>query len=255
MTEAAAPLAGRRLLLTRPDDGTGLADRLAGLGATVVHVPATRVIPDPDGIAAARAAYAESDWVLWTSGRAVALVLGEGVPPGRPRAAAVGPATAEALRARGIAPAVVAAQADQDGLLAALRATGPLTGARLLFPAAAGARTTFEDGVRADGAVVQRVTCYASAADPAAATALADARATGDIDLVLLTAPSTAQAWAAAAGAAAATLPAASIGPQTSLACRALGLPVAVEARPSTADGLLEALVAWARGDSRPADR
>jgi uroporphyrinogen-III synthase len=253
VTGAAAPLAGRRLLLTRPDDATGLADRLRALGAAVVHVPATRVMPDPDGIAVARAAYAQSDWVLWTSARAVALLLADGVPAGAPRAAAVGPATADALRASGIAPVLVAEQADQDGLLAALRAAGSLAGARVLFPAAAGARATLEEGLRADGAIVQRVPCYASAADPEAATALAEARARGGIDLVLLTSPSTAQAWAAALGPAAAMLPAASIGPQTSVACRAIGIPVAVEARPSTADGLLEGLVAWARGDSGPA--
>jgi uroporphyrinogen-III synthase len=257
VTLAGTPLVGARLVLTRPDDRTGIGDALRTLGATVLHVPATRIVPIRAGIQAARAAYAEADWVLWTSRRAVELVVGQALPTTRatpPRFACVGPATAEALREVGGTPAVVADPPDQDGLLAALLGVDALAGSRVLFPAALDARDTLEVGLRDAGATVERVDCYDSVPDPTTAARLRELETVGDLDLVVFTAPSTVHGWAAAVGAEAARgLAGASIGSRTTEACRAHRIPVACEAASSTADGLVTAIAAW--GAARPPQR
>jgi uroporphyrinogen-III synthase len=257
VTRQSAPLSGVRVVLTRPDDSTGLGDSLRVLGAAVVHVPSTRITPITAGIQAARAAYAQADWVLWTSRRAVELVLGPTLPTTRdvpPHFACVGPATAQALRAVGGEPRVIADPPDQDGLLAALVDRADLAGCTVLFPAALDARDTLELGLRAVGAVVDRVDCYDSLPDPAAAQRLRQVHEAADVDLVLFTAPSTVHAWAAAVGpVASAQVAAACIGARTGAACRAHRIPVAVEAAVSTADGLIASIVDWAV--ARPPER
>jgi uroporphyrinogen-III synthase len=243
-----APLQGRRILLTRPDDTTGIRDLLRRTGADVVHVPATHIVPVPSGIRAAREAVSRASCVAVTSRRAVELVfdrasLAAAAPV---RFACVGDATAAAVTAMGGKVCVIADPPDQDGLVASMIAAGPLRGMHVLFPAAVGARGALEAGLLAAGAIVDRIDCYESLPDPDAVAALRVAEAERPLDLVVFTAPSTVHAWVAAVGAGVARrIPAASIGARTSDAVRAHGIPLAVEARVSSAQGLHDALLAW----------
>jgi uroporphyrinogen III methyltransferase/synthase len=250
MTDATdgAPLQGRRLLLTRPDDATGIRELLRQTGAEVVHVPATRIVPVVAGIADARLAVARADSVAVTSRRAVELLFDAERMARYPslQFACVGTATAAAVTALGGHVCVVAEPPDQDGLVASMLAVGSVAGLRVLFPAAVGARGALERGLLAAGATVERIDCYESLPDPAVVPALRAVEAQGAIDLVVLTAPSTVHAWVAAVGAdAAQRMPAASIGARTSAAIRAHGIAVAVEAATSSAVGLRDALIAW----------
>ncbi len=242
------PLGGRRLLLTRPDDTTGIGDALRQLGAAVIHIPATRVEPIASGVQVARAAYMAVDWVLWTSRHAIDVVFGPALPMTRavpPLFACAGPTTAAALRAVGGEVAVTADPPNQDGLLTAMRAPVGLAECTMLFPAAAGARTTLEDGLRAAGATVIRVDCYESVPDAAAAETLRRVEADGAIDLAVFSAPSAVHAWVAAVGTAVAQrLPAASIGGRTTAACIAYGISLVAEAASSTRDALIAAIAA-----------
>jgi uroporphyrinogen-III synthase len=250
-----APLTGRRLLLTRPDDATGMGAALVSAGAEVVFVPATRIVADEAGIAAARRRIAEADWLVLTSRRAVELVLTAEVLRRATalRYACVGEATATALASLGATATIIAEPPDQDGLLAALDAVGPVHGTRVLFPAAVGARTTLEDGLRARGAIVDRITCYASRPDPSAVRSLQSVLRAGRIDLAVFTAPSSVEAWVAAVGSIGAqAIPAASIGPRTTVALRARGIPVAVEAAPSDGKGLVASIRAWCEASPPP---
>ena len=121
------PLHGRRVLVTRARaQASGLAARLEALGAEVVQAPAIRIEPLPFDPPALR----RYETVVVTSANGVDLLL-----PGDVRAlhgvkvAAIGPATAQALRARGIVADVVPAEAVSEALLEALGDVGGQAGA------------------------------------------------------------------------------------------------------------------------------
>ncbi len=252
MTPTPMPLAGRRVLLTRPDDTTGIGDALRVLGAAVIHLPATRIEPIASGVQLARAVYMTADWVVWTSRHAIDVVFAGALPMTRavpPHFACVGPATAFALRVIGGEATVVADPPNQDGLLAALVGTATVDGSIVLFPAAVGARTTLEDGLRSAGAQVMRVDCYDSVPDPGAVEALQRIEADEAVELVVFAAPSAVHAWVAAVGPTVARgRPAASIGGRTSAACLAYGIPIVAEAARSDGEALITAIAGWGRG-------
>lgn len=242
------PLLGRRVLVTRPEGGGSLQQRLEGLGAHVLVVPATRIewldAPALDGALAALGAYG---WAAFTSRNAVQAVVERLRATGRGpdalaglRLIAVGSATAEALHARGLEVSVVPSRYSAAGILEALAERSDVAGSRVLYATAAGAADTLPDGLSAIGATVDRIACYQSVAAAEAVTPLREAARR--VDAVTLTAPSAVAAWVAAVGDAAAAIPVVSIGPVTSDAARAAGLTVGAEAAPSTSEGLAEAV-------------
>ena len=134
---------------------------------------------------------------------------------GLPSVAVIGPGTAEALRSRGVEPALVAGRSTQEGLMAELR---PLLAAhgrpsRILFAGAAGARDLLARELEADFIPLYRTVEERPAAFPEA-------------DLVVLASASAARAFAALELDRACV----SIGPVTSAEARRLGLRVAAEA-------------------------
>jgi uroporphyrinogen-III synthase len=148
--------------------------------------------------------------------------------------AAIGPATARALGARGIVADVVPAEAVSEGLLEAL---GDVGGRRVLIATAAGARDVLPDGLRERGAEVDVLHVYRTAPEDV------DAAAVRSADLVTFTSSSTVANLAAAMGAAGLDgVAAASIGPITSAALRERGVEPVVEADPHDVDGLVAAV-------------
>ena len=130
-----------RLLVTRPRAQAGeLVERLRELGIEVVECPLIeieRISDEPiDG--------AGYDWVIVTSPNGAAELARRGRNLGR--LAAVGPATAAALRAHGLEPAFVPRTSSQDGLLRDL----PRPAGRVLFAAAEEARRGPVDELGAD---------------------------------------------------------------------------------------------------------
>src|SRR4029077_3639877 len=107
-----SPLLGRRIAVTRARERAAeLVRQLETLGAEVVSAPAIRIeaLKDLEPLRRALARLAEYRWVVFTSQNAVQVVfeqLGEwGVSPrdfAERRVAAIGPATADALAARGV---------------------------------------------------------------------------------------------------------------------------------------------------------
>lgn len=106
------------------------------------------------------------------------------------RLAAIGRATAAALRDRGLAADTVAHAEHTDGLLAALRDAGPLAGERVLLPRSFLADDTLPAALRAAGAAVTAVTAYRNV--PVENPVRADLAC---LDAVLFTSPSTVQAF------------------------------------------------------------
>ena len=106
------------------------------------------------------------------------------------RLAAIGRATAAALRDRGLAADTVAHSEHSDGLLAALRDAGPVAGERVLLPRSFLADDTLPAALRAAGAEVTAVTAYRNVrVENPVRTDLAC------LDAVLFTSPSTVQAF------------------------------------------------------------
>jgi len=247
------PLDGQRIVVTRATARAGpLTEELAAAGATVIAMPAARV----ERIASSaldRAVEHLSDyqWVLFTSRTAVEILFDAVVAVGGSRErfsgvkiAAVGPTTAAALADRGMGPTVTPSRFVAEGLLDALAARSDVRGARILYATAEGARDVLPDGLRDLGATVERIVIYRSVPDGSGAGEIRRLLNRGEIDLVTFTSPSTVQGFVAAVGAdSARRVAAATIGSVTSKAAREAGIDVAVEARESTASGLVRAVI------------
>jgi uroporphyrinogen-III synthase len=162
------------------------------------------------------------EWVIVTSANGAA-ELGARHTGVLPRVAAVGELTAAALEAQGIPVEFVPTLASQEGLLAEL----PRPVGRALFVGAEGARRLLADELPADFRAVYRTVALAPAPP--------------DGDLVLLASPSAAAAWAKLGS----TLPAITIGPQTTAAALDAGLTVLAEADTQSVAGLVDSAAAW----------
>lgn len=201
------PLAGRTIVVTRAAaQAQRFTQLLQAAGARVIEAPAIVIGPPAswEPLDAALAALGTFTWVVFTSTNGVLMVdrrlaalgLSWGALGGR-RVAAIGPATADALREHGVRVDVVPAEYRAEGLVARLRA---LLGAddRVLLPRAAQTRDVLVTELRALGAQVTEVAAYATRKAEGGATRLADALAAGTVDAVTFTSSSTARNFAEA---------------------------------------------------------
>lgn len=248
----ASPLRGRRVVVTRArDQAEELAAQLLALGAEVVEAPSIRIEPlDQGPLRDALARLEEYDWLVVTSRNTVALVWealraagGDAHALSGVRVAAVGPATAEALRELGVAIAVVPERFVAEGVLEALRGRGDVRGRRVLFPAAEGARDVLPAGLRELGATVDEIAVYRSVPDDSWRGAVAARLGRGEVDAVTFTSGSTVRHFVDAVGVELARRArVVTIGPVTSDAARAAGLDVAAEAHEATIPSLVDAV-------------
>lgn len=236
------PLAGRTVVVTRaPEQSSSLVAHLRRAGAEVVAVPTIALAEPVDGGALLRrsaAAVDAHDWVAFTSANAVARFAACLSPAGLGgvQVAAVGPATAAALTARGFEPDLVASRPHAGGLAAAFP-PGP---GSVLLPQAAGASDALAHGLSAKGWTVTAVEAYrtvpvAVSADQVAAAAASDA--------IAFTSGSTVAGFLDGAGPGAVPPVVACIGPVTAAAAEARGLAVTAVADEPTVAGLVAALV------------
>ena len=165
----------------------------------VVHTPLIRIAEPADWgpLDAALERLAEYSIVALTSRYAVSALMrrllargGDGRRLAHARLAAVGIATAAALRRHGLMADLVAEPETGAGLLAALRAAGPLAGARVLLPRSQLADAVLPEGLCAGGAEVTAVTAYRTL--PVTAPVQVDLAA---CDAVVFTSPSTVEAF------------------------------------------------------------
>ena len=206
-----------RIVVTRAGEGSqAFAARLWREGFEVVEQPLIRIEPIPGPPVRAE----NYDWLVVTSRIAVEHLFAR-LDGGLPRVAAIGPGTADALRAHGAEPALVARRSTQEGLLAEL----PRPAGRVLFAGAEGARDLLVRELRADF-----LPLYRTIEQPP------EELAGGD--LVVLASASAARALAAARTG----LPCVSIGPVTSEEARRSGLRVVAEAETHDEDGLVAAV-------------
>jgi uroporphyrinogen III methyltransferase/synthase len=247
-----APLAGRTVVVTRGGERAGdLVDALTWAGATALELPLTRQVDPADGGAALRAAAAgvrDNAWVALTSVTAVERFMGalrDARDLGSVLVAAVGPATADALRRAGVEADLVPAEHSARGLVEAFPDAATVGSRRVLFPAADLAPGTIPDGLARLGWDVRRVEAYRTVPRATPEPALLERVAAADA--VTFTAPSAVQAFLALRSAAGSELTppvhVVCIGATTAAAARAAGLDGVHEARDASPQGIVDALI------------
>ena len=206
-----------RVVLTRARGGNDeLGARLRAFGLDVVECPLIRIEP-LEGPPVSASGY---DWVVLTS-RVAAELLFARLDGALPPVAVIGPGTAEAVRERGVEPALVARRSTQEGLLEEL----PSPAGRVLFAGAEDARPLLAGELGADVLPLYRTVPETVLEFP-------------DSDLVVLASASAARALADIGSAA----PCVTIGPVTSAQARAGALDIVEEAETHDVDGLTAAV-------------
>ncbi|MCY3823818.1 MAG: uroporphyrinogen-III synthase [Nitrospinae bacterium] len=258
----ARPLAGKTILVTRPEEGASrMGEMLADLGACVRVAPMIR-ITEPEDWAAADAAIRSLDayqWIIFTSANGPKYLgkrfgdLGAAPEaiPAETSVLAVGPATAAAVeKYLERTPDKVAVKYVAEGVVELFDGED-MAGERVLLARAKEGRDAIPKALLGMGASVDDVAVYRTT--PLGREALREVWGeleAGKIDMLAFTSSSaldgfmraageeTAKGWMARASVA-------SIGPATSATARRWGVAPDVEAAESTIPGVARAIVSY----------
>jgi uroporphyrinogen-III synthase len=182
-------LAGRCVLLTRPrSESDALAAGIEAQGGRALVFPTLEIQPEPlsDAARAALLDLHRAQLVVFISVNAVRhgmphIEVAGGWPP-RLAAAAVGHATAEALRACSVREVWAPPAGGDSEALLALPELQAVAGWRVLIFRGVGGREQLAQGLAARGAEVRYVECYRRAAPPADPAPLRAALDAGDLN-------------------------------------------------------------------------
>lgn len=161
------PLADKRIVITRArEQAEELAHQLAELGATPLIIPAIRIVPLPDlrPLDQAIQRLSAYDWLIFTSVNGLQIfadrlqaVHQSQMALHSVRVAAVGPATAAAVRSLGAEVAFMPEEAVAEAIAAGV---GEVNGKRILLPQAAIARPRLAEQLTSQGACVDAIPVY-----------------------------------------------------------------------------------------------
>ncbi len=163
------PLLGKGIVVTRArEQASGLAHSLAELGAHVIQFPTIEIheLEDFTEVDARIKDLNSYQWLVFTSVNGVKhfwkrlhkhgldsrAIFGKKV-------AAIGPATADILRERGIEPDFIPARYVAEGVVEGMLALG-MQGQKILLPRAAEAREVLPEALREAGATVDVLSMY-----------------------------------------------------------------------------------------------
>lgn len=258
----ARPLAGKRILVTRPEEGVSrMGEMLADLGACVRVAPMIRIAEPQDWTpadAAVRALY-QYQWLIFTSAngpkflakRLGTLGISPEAVPTETMILAVGPATAASVEKHlGRAPDMVAVKYMAEGVVELFRGE-EMSGERVLLARAKEGRDAIPKALLKMGAVVDDVAVYRTT--PLGREALREVWGElegGKIDMLTFTSSSAFAGFMRAAGEENARrwiqrARVASIGPATTTTAREWGVAPDVEAAEATIPGMARAIVAY----------
>lgn len=236
----AARLGAPRVVVTGPHPGSAATTlALVDRGLTPVPVPCIATVPaDPAAADRVIERLSSATWVVVTSTAAVGALAAAAERTGRslsaagPRWAAVGPATARALRAVGV---TVSFTPDR-GTGAALAETLPvMAGGTVVLPRGDLADAALPVRLRERGAIVDPVVVYRTIEAPETSRDLLRAALADPPRAVVMTSASTVRGWLRLAGdtgatATARSMPVVAIGPSTAAEARDHDLIVVAEA-------------------------
>lgn len=248
------PLFGKTVVVTRARaQASALTKKLEAQGARVLEVPAIKIVPPAD-FAPLDKAISEIDtykWLILTSVNGVEYFFDRLLKAGKDsralcsvKIAAIGSATAEALKGYGITADLIPSAYKAEELADAL-AADTKAGDKLLLARAKIARNVLPERLRALGAQVDVVTAYETVADCQNKEELLEALESGEASLVTFTSSSTVTNLLDVLGDKKDLLnkvALAAIGPVTAETLEKHGLKPAVSAAEYTIDGLMTAI-------------
>lgn len=248
------PLFGKTVVVTRARaQASALTKKLEAQGARVLEVPAIKIVPPAD-FAPLDKAISEIDtykWLILTSVNGVEYFFDRLLKADKDsralcgvKIAAIGSATAEALKGYGITADLIPSAYKAEELADAL-AADTKAGDKLLLARAKIARNVLPERLRALGAQVDVVTAYETVADCQNKEELLEALESGEASLVTFTSSSTVTNLLDVLGDKKDLLnkvALAAIGPVTAETLEKHGLKPAVSAAEYTIDGLMTAI-------------
>ena len=248
------PLLGKRVLVTRTRSRAGLLSRrLSELGAIPIEVPTIDVRPPHDysELDSALVEVSAYHLIVFASANAVRAFFSRLRAKGSDaralhgvRVAAIGPATAEAIKEFGIIADLMPTKATSEGLAEAL-ADESINGCQVLLPRTDIATRELPDLLTELGADLTQVTAYRTIVPEESRDSAAEA-IRGGLDAVTFTSSSTVRNLLRMLDDGAESLSdtkVACIGPTTASTAGRLGLKVDIVAKSPTIDGLAQALV------------
>jgi uroporphyrinogen III methyltransferase/synthase len=258
----ARPLFGKRIIVTRAREQAGeLVDRLEELGAEAIEAPSLRIeaVTNTEALDEACRNVQTFDWIVFSSVNGVEQFMRRlQAGPGDIRSlagrklCAVGPVTAERLTRYGLKIDLVPAEHRAEGVVAAMRAAGPLQGLRVLLPKADIAREVLAEELRKSGAEVTEVAAYRTVpetgsrdTDPDIYKMLLERQ----IDIITFTSASAVRHFVKTIGEEQAadllsSTTVASIGPVTAEAAQQLGIDSRIVPTEYTVPALVDAIIA-----------
>jgi uroporphyrinogen III methyltransferase / synthase len=261
--QVSQPLSGKTILITRArEHASRFAALLREYGAEPIEVPTIQSAPPSswEPLDRALAGIRAYDWLIFTSVTGVQAFFARFEAHGGQltdlqglNVCAIGPATANALRACGIEVDVMPPEYRAEAVVESL-CTLPITGKRLLMPRAAVARDVLPRALDACGAHVDVVEVYRTVL-PSESLAPDTRRliAQGAIDVVTFTSSSTVTNFVTLLGEA--DLPQllraaliACIGPITADTVRSYGVTPTIVSDEYTIPGLVQAIVRYYEG-------
>jgi len=257
-------LAGKTVLITRPpEQARELAERLDRLGANTICLPVLAIGPPADWepVDQALGCLPSYDWLVFTSSNGVRafftrLLNRNGGLAELPslKIAAIGPATAAALRAYHRQADLIPASYSSEGLAKVLL---PLVEQkRVLLARADKGREVLRNVLSRVAACVDEVVVY-SQSEARLDSQILEALRESRVDFITVTSSNIARGLArllppeTRSFIASGQLQLVSISPITSAAMREVGLPVAAEAATCTMEAVLEAVLGLVSNQSR----
>lgn len=260
---ASSPLSGKRVVVTRNLESAGrLAGRLEALGAEVLTIPLIRIEYAVDPLEAGDVfkEIGSYEWLIFTSANGVRgffeiffKAFDDIRSLGFLRLAAIGDATAAAIREWHLRVDLQPEEATADALGKALREEQAIEHLKILVVTGNRNREDLVKDLEASQAIVDTLQVYRTElADLSKDPGAKEFREKG-ADVLVFASSSAVQSFGQQAShlklERGAQVPAlASFGPQTSETMRKAKIPVAIEATTPSLDGMIEAILAHFRG-------
>ena len=250
------PLYGRKIVVTRArEQASDFAEALAELGAEVIEFPTIEIVPPKSWaeLDAALGKLGSYDWIVFTSVNGVGYFVKRLFEKDMDirdlkglKVLAIGPKTAEAVRALGVKVDFVPKEYRAESIIEGMK--DDMAGKKILIPRAKVAREVLPEEMRKLGAEVTIAECYETIRPEANKEKVRALFEEKQIDAVTFTSSSTVENFVSMWGSREEALKlmngvtVASIGPITSDTARGLGLNPTIEPKQFTTAALAQEL-------------